>query len=72
MSLPGLTGLPVTSEFILLQAGGYWIPAFAGIARGITLKGNGFADMQIDVLALVLFMLIAMGLALFRFRRTLD
>ncbi|MGH6802567.1 MAG: ABC transporter permease [Methyloceanibacter sp.] len=45
---------------------------FLRIVRGITLKGTGFADMQIDVLALVLFMLIAMGLALFRFRRTLD
>lgn len=45
---------------------------FLRIVRGITLKGNGFADMQIDVLALVLFMLVAMGLALFRFRRTLD
>jgi ABC-2 type transport system permease protein len=45
---------------------------FLRIVRGITLKGNGFADMHIDVLALVLFMLIAMGLALFRFRRTLD
>jgi len=45
---------------------------FLRIVRGITLKGIGFADMQIDVLALVLFMLAAMGLALFRFRRTLD
>ncbi|MBC8013793.1 MAG: ABC transporter permease, partial [Methyloceanibacter sp.] len=45
---------------------------FLRIVRGITLKGNGFADMQIDVLALVIFMLVAMGLALFRFRRTLD
>jgi ABC-2 type transport system permease protein len=45
---------------------------FLRIVRGITFKGNGFADMQMDVLALVLFMLIAMGLALFRFRRTLD
>ena len=45
---------------------------FLRIVRGITLKGIGFADMQIDVLALVLFMLVAMGLALFRFRRTLD
>ncbi|HSD93670.1 MAG TPA: ABC transporter permease [Methyloceanibacter sp.] len=45
---------------------------FLRIVRGITLKGIGFADMQMDVLALVLFMLIAMGLALFRFRRTLD
>jgi ABC-2 type transport system permease protein len=45
---------------------------FLRIVRGIALKGNGFADMQIEVLALVLFMLIAMGLALIRFRRTLD
>jgi ABC-2 type transport system permease protein len=45
---------------------------FIRIVRGITLKGAGFADMQIDVAALVIFMLAAMGLALFRFRRTLD
>ena len=45
---------------------------FLRIVRGITLKGIGFADMQVDVLALVLFMLLAMGLALVRFRRTLD
>jgi len=45
---------------------------FLRIVRGITLKGNGFADMQMDVLALVLFTLAALGLALFRFRRTLD
>jgi ABC-2 type transport system permease protein len=45
---------------------------FLRIVRGIALKGSGFADMQMDVLALVLFMAVAMGLALFRFRRTLD
>ena len=45
---------------------------FLRIVRGIMLKGIGFADMQMDVLALVIFMLVAMGLALFRFRRTLD
>ena len=45
---------------------------FLRIVRGITLKGIGFADMQIDVLALVIFMIVAMALALFRFRRTLD
>ena len=45
---------------------------FLRIVRGIALKGIGFADMQMDVLALVLFMLVAMGLALIRFRRTLD
>jgi len=45
---------------------------FLRIVRGIALKGSGFADMQMDVLALVLFMAVAMGLALFRFRGTLD
>jgi ABC-2 type transport system permease protein len=45
---------------------------FLRIVRGITLKGIGFADMHVDVLALALFMIAAMALALFRFRRTLD
>jgi ABC-2 type transport system permease protein len=45
---------------------------FLRIVRGITLKGTGFADMHVDVLALVVFMAVAMGLALYRFRRTLD
>ncbi len=56
------------------QAIGELLPLthFLRIVRGITLKGTGFADMQTDVLALVLFTLAAMALALFRFRRTLD
>ena len=45
---------------------------FIRIVRGIMLKGNRFADMRIDVAALAIFMLAAMGLALLRFRRTLD
>ena len=45
---------------------------FIRIVRGIMLKGNGLGDMQMDVLALFIFMLVAMGLALLRFRRTLD
>jgi ABC-2 type transport system permease protein len=45
---------------------------FIRIVRGIMLKGNGLGDMQMDVLALAIFMLVAMGLALLRFRRTLD
>ena len=45
---------------------------FIRIVRGIMLKGNGLGDMQMDVLALFVFMLVAMGLALLRFRRTLD
>jgi ABC-2 type transport system permease protein len=45
---------------------------FIRIVRSIMLKGNGLGDMQMDVLALFIFMLVAMGLALLRFRRTLD
>jgi len=45
---------------------------FMRIVRGITLKGTGLVDMQIDVAALFIFMIVAMGLALARFRRTLD
>ena len=45
---------------------------FMRIVRGITLKGTGLADMQIDVAALFIFMIVAMGLALARFRHTLD
>jgi len=56
------------------QAIGQVLPLthFLRIVRGIMLKGVGLADMQTSVLALTLFMLAAMGLALFRFRRTLD
>jgi len=56
------------------QAIGQMLPLthFLRIVRGITLKGIGFADMQTSVLALTLFTLVAMGLALIRFRRTLD
>nr|WP_245416371.1 ABC transporter permease [Microvirga sp. 17 mud 1-3] len=42
------------------------------IVRGIMLKGAGFVDLQADVLALGLFALAAMGLAVARFRQTLD
>lgn len=45
---------------------------FLRIVRGVMLKGNGLADMQTDVAALIIFMLAAMGVALLRFRRTLD
>lgn len=45
---------------------------FLRIVRGIMLKGNSLADMQFDVAALVLFMLVAMAIALIRFRTTLD
>ncbi len=42
------------------------------IVRGIMLKGAEFADLQTDVLALAAFTLVVMGIALARFRQTLD
>ncbi len=45
---------------------------FLRIVRGIMLKGATFVDLQADVLALGLFTLAAMILAVARFRQTLD
>lgn len=42
------------------------------IVRGIMLKGATFVDLQADVLALGTFALVAMGIAVARFRQTLD
>ena len=42
------------------------------IVRAIMLKGSGFADIRADVLALAGLMLVAMAIAVTRFRRTLD
>jgi ABC-2 type transport system permease protein len=42
------------------------------IVRGIMLKGAELPDLQTDVLALGGFTLAAMGLAVARFRQTLD
>lgn len=45
---------------------------FLRIVRGIMLKGASFGDIQADVLALSAFTLVAMGIAVARFRQTLD
>lgn len=42
------------------------------IVRSIMLKGSGFADLQYEVFALFVLMLVAMTIAVTRFRRTLD
>ncbi|MGZ8371686.1 MAG: ABC transporter permease [Rhodoplanes sp.] len=42
------------------------------IIRGIMLKGATFPDVQTDVLAMGAFTLVAMGIAVARFRQTLD
>ncbi|WP_112662122.1 ABC transporter permease [Microvirga flavescens] len=56
------------------QAVGELLPLthYLRIVRGIMLKGATFADLQADVLALALFSLAAMTLAVARFRQTLD
>jgi ABC-2 type transport system permease protein len=45
---------------------------FMRIVRGVMLKGNHLGDMVNDIWPLVIFLLAAMGLALLRYRRTLD
>ena len=42
------------------------------IVRAIMLKGSGLSAMQTDAAALFVLMLVAMGIAVTRFRRTLD
>jgi len=56
------------------QAIGEFLPLthYLRIVRGIILKGADFYDLRIDALALLLLMLLAMTLAVRRFRRTLD
>ena len=45
---------------------------FMRIVRGVMLKGNHLGDMVNDLWPLLAFLLAAMGLALLRYRRTLD
>jgi ABC-2 type transport system permease protein len=45
---------------------------FMRIVRGVMLKGNDLSEMVNDIWPLAAFMLFAMGVALLRYRRTLD
>jgi ABC-2 type transport system permease protein len=62
-------GMPVWAQWI-----GEALPLthFIRIVRAIMLKGLALANLQYDVLALAGLMLIAMAIAVTRFRRTLD
>jgi len=45
---------------------------FLRIARGILLKGNGFTEIFPDLLAILAFVIVASGIAMARYRQTLD
>jgi len=62
-------GMPAWAQWI-----GECLPLthYLRIVRGIMLKGAAIADLRYDTLALAALMLIAMIIAITRFRRTLD
>ncbi|ATQ67488.1 MULTISPECIES: ABC transporter permease [Methylosinus] len=62
-------GMPLWAQYV-----GEALPLthYLRIVRSIMLKGSGFFDLTADTLALGLFTLAAMGLAILRFRQTLD
>jgi ABC-2 type transport system permease protein len=62
-------GMPAWAQWI-----GEFLPLthYLRIVRAIMLKGATFADLHYDALALAGLMLIAMTIAVTRFRRTLD
>jgi ABC-2 type transport system permease protein len=45
---------------------------FLRIVRGVVLKGSSLAELQLDILALVAFLIVVALIALTRYRRTLD
>jgi len=62
-------GMPVWAQWI-----GEALPLthYLRVVRAIMLKGAGFADLHYDAAAMAVLMLIAMTIAVTRFRRTLD
>jgi ABC-2 type transport system permease protein len=62
-------GMPVWAQYL-----GEVLPLthYLRIVRGVMLKGAAFGDLQGEVLALGAFTLAAMGIAVARFRQTLD
>jgi len=62
-------GMPVWAQYI---GEGLPLTHFVRIVRAIMLKGAGMQNLQYDTIALVALMLLAMTIAVTRFRRTLD
>jgi ABC-2 type transport system permease protein len=62
-------GMPIWAQYL-----GEIFPLthFIRIARSVMLKGSNLIDLHYDALMLFALMLIAMGIAVTRFRRTLD
>jgi ABC-2 type transport system permease protein len=62
-------GMPIWAQWI-----GEFLPLthYLRIVRAIMLKGSTLSNLQYDALALAGLMLLAMLIALTRFRRTLD
>src|SRR5262245_60140293 len=62
-------GMPVWAQYI-----GETLPLthFLRIVRSIMLKGSNLSDLRYDAIALFILMLVAMAIAVTRFRRTLD
>ncbi|MDI4665366.1 ABC transporter permease [Xanthobacter autotrophicus] len=63
------SGMPLWAQWI-----GEALPLthYLRMVRGILLKGSGFSDLTVDAAALVALMFLAMGIAVARFRQTLD
>jgi len=62
-------GMPVWAQYL---GEGLPLTHYIRIVRAIMLKGAGPANLQYDTIALIALMLVAMTIAVTRFRRTLD
>ncbi len=62
-------GMPLWAQYI---GEGLPLTHYVRIVRAIMLKGAGLANLQYDTIALIVLMLVAMTIAVTRFRRTLD
>src|SRR3954467_11758123 len=62
-------GMPLSAQWL-----GEALPLthYLRIVRSVMLKGSGFEDLRYEAVALFILMLIAMAIAVTRFRRTLD
>ena len=65
---------PIANMPPFIQAITYLIPVryFLVIARGLFLKGNGFASLWPEVWPLILFAVVVLALSIMRFRKKLD